>query len=80
MVKCDPAAILLLLALEFDTLSMNPRSLLRNKWVIRNFSLAHTKQLLQEVLAMDDARYIRAHLESALEQAGMGGLIRAGRR
>ncbi|GAB4393575.1 MAG: phosphoenolpyruvate--protein phosphotransferase [Gammaproteobacteria bacterium] len=76
----DPAAILLLLALEFDTLSMNPRSLLRNKWVIRNFSLAHTKQLLQEVLAMDDARYIRAHLESALEQAGMGGLIRAGRR
>ena len=48
------------------------------KWVIREFSMEHAKELLSEVLKMDDPVEIRLHMENALEQAGLGGLIRAG--
>jgi phosphotransferase system, enzyme I, PtsP len=75
----DPAAVILLLAMGFDTLSMSASRLPRVKWVIRNFSLKRAKQLLDEVLAMDDAIEIRNHMELALEEAGLGGLVRAGR-
>ena len=75
----DPAAVILLLAIGFDTLSMNATRLLRIKWVIRKFTLKRAKQLLEEVLAMDDAIEIRNHMELALEEAGLGGLMRAGR-
>ncbi len=75
----DPAAVILLLAIGFDTLSMNATRLLRIKWVIRKFTLKRAKQLLEEVLTMDDAIEIRNHMELALEEAGLGGLMRAGR-
>lgn len=75
----DPMAAVLLLAMGFDTLSMSARSLLRTKWVIRKFSLTHAQQLLQEVLKMDDPVEIRCHMEAALDDAGLGGLIRAGK-
>jgi phosphotransferase system enzyme I (PtsP) len=75
----DPAAVILLLAIGFDALSMNPNRLPRMKWVIRQFTLKHARKLLDEVLEMDDAIEIRGHMELALEEAGMGGLIRAGR-
>lgn len=75
----DPAAVILLLAIGFETLSMNATRLLRIKWVIRKFTLKRAKQLLEEVLTMDDAIEIRNHMELALEEAGLGGLMRAGR-
>lgn len=75
----DPAAVILLLAMGFDTLSMNSTRLLRTKWVIRKFTLKRAKQLLDEVLLMDDAVEIRNHMELALEDAGLGGLMRAGK-
>ncbi|AKQ33284.1 Phosphoenolpyruvate-protein phosphotransferase [Candidatus Coxiella mudrowiae] len=75
----DPLAVVLLLAMGFDMLSMNARILPRVKWVIRNFSLEKTKELLEEVLKMDDPKDIRLHMENTLEEAGLGGLIRAGR-
>lgn len=75
----DPLAVLLLLAMGFDTLSVNATSLPRIKWVIRNFSMLKAQQLLEEVLAMDDPIEIRCHMELALEEAGLGGLIRAGK-
>jgi phosphotransferase system enzyme I (PtsP) len=75
----DPAAVILLLAMGFDTLSMSGSCLLQIKWVIRNFSLQTAKKLLEEVLLMDDAVEIRNHMEQALEEVGLGGLIRAGR-
>lgn len=75
----DPLAVVLLLAMGFDTLSMNARILPRVKWVIRNFSLVAAKALLEQVLKMDDSKEVRLHLEHALEDAGLGGLIRAGR-
>lgn len=75
----DPVSVIVLLAMGFDSLSMNSTSLPRMKWVIRNFTLAYARKLLGEVLAMDNAALIRFHLEKALDQLGLGGLIRAGK-
>lgn len=76
----DPAAVLLLIAMGFDSLSMNARSLSRMKWVVRHFTIKNAFKLLQEVLNMDSSVMIRCHMELALEQAGLGGLIRAPRK
>lgn len=76
----DPASVVVLLAMGFDSLSMNPSSLPRAKWVIRNFTLAEARKLLGEVLQMDNPTLIRFHLEKALDEKGLGGLIRAGKK
>lgn len=76
----DPVAVLLLVAMGFDSLSMSASSLPRIKWVIRHFTRADTQTLLKEVLTMESPVMIRSHLELALQQAGLGALIRAGRR
>ncbi len=73
----DPLAVILLLAMGFDTLSMNSSGLPRVKWVIRNFSMALARKILAEVLEMEHPTEIRLHLQSALELQGLGGLIRA---
>lgn len=75
----DPAAVMLLLAMGFDSLSMNASSVGRVKWVVRHVSRKKAASLLQEVLSMESAVMIRCHVELALERAGLGNLIRAGR-
>ncbi|HLB58313.1 MAG TPA: phosphoenolpyruvate--protein phosphotransferase, partial [Gammaproteobacteria bacterium] len=76
----DPAAVILLVAMGFDSLSMSASSLSRMKWIIRQFSMKKARKLLQDVLSMESAVMIRCHMELALEQAGLGGLIRIGKR
>lgn len=76
----DPVAVILLLAMGFDGLSMNSSSLPRVKWVIRQFSMASARKILGEVLQMDNSTLIRFHLEKSLDMAGLGGLIRAGKQ
>jgi phosphotransferase system enzyme I (PtsP) len=49
------------------------------KWVVRQFTQKESAKLLQDVLSMESAVMIRCHLELALERAGLGGLVRAGR-
>ncbi|MFV0821718.1 phosphoenolpyruvate--protein phosphotransferase [Legionella micdadei] len=75
----DPLAVMLLLAMGFDTLSMNSTSLPRVKWVIRNITLAHARKVLADVLELEHPAEIRLHLQRALEEEGLGTLIRAGR-
>lgn len=75
----DPASAILLLAMGYNTLSMNATSLTRIKWVIRNFHLMHAQELLARSLECDHAHEIRVLLETALENAGLGGLVRAGK-
>jgi phosphotransferase system enzyme I (PtsP) len=75
----DPAAVILLVAMGFDSLSMSASSLARIKWVICQFSQTQAQKLLQEVLCMESAVMIRSHMELALERAGLSGLVRAGR-
>lgn len=75
----DPVAALLLLAIGFDSLSMNASSVSRIRWIIRHITQKKAAKLLQEVLSMESAVMIRCHMELALEKAGLGHLIRAGR-
>jgi len=75
----NPLASLLLLGMGVDSLSMSAGSLLRVKRVIRSFSRARARQLLQAALRMEEAVQIRRLMEGALEDMGLGGLIRAGK-
>ena len=74
----DPIAALLLLAMGIDSLSMSVSSLSRVKWVIRNTTRDRARKILSDVLTFEDAATIRKYLNKTLEEAGMGGLIRAG--
>ena len=75
----DPLAVILLIAMGFDTLSMNSAGLPRVKWVIRNFAIANARKILAEVLEFEHPTEIRFHLQKALEEEGLGNLIRAGK-
>jgi len=75
----DPAAVLLLVGMEIDSLSMSASSMNRVKWVIRSFTVENARRHLDEVMQMDDAVNIRDYLKKVLEQNGLGGLVRAGR-
>lgn len=75
----DPAAAILLLGLGINNLSMSAANLPRVKWVIRTFTRRKARMLLKEALTFEDARSIRRFLNAALEDAGLGGLVRAGR-
>lgn len=74
----DPLAVILLIAMGYDTLSMNSTSLPRVKWVIRNLYLARARKILAEVLEMEHAAEIRLFLQQTLENEGLGNLIRGG--
>jgi phosphotransferase system, enzyme I, PtsP len=75
----DPAAAVVLLGLGIDSLSMSVGSLLRVKSVLRAFTQARARELTEQVLQMEKETAIRALLNNALEEAGVGGLVRAGR-
>jgi len=75
----DPMAAILLLAMGFDALSMSSTSMLRIKWVIRMFDFAKAQELLHKALELESASAIRQLIAHAMEKAGLGGLIRAGK-
>jgi phosphotransferase system enzyme I (PtsP) len=75
----DPAASILLLGMGMDSLSMSAANLPRVKWVIRTFTQQRARQLLKEALSFEYTHQVRTYLNDALEDAGLGGLVRAGR-
>jgi phosphotransferase system enzyme I (PtsP) len=75
----DPAAAILLLGMGVDSLSMSAANLPRVKWVIRTFTRRKARMLLKEALTFEYAHLVRHFLNAALEDAGLGGLVRAGR-
>jgi len=72
----DPVAVMLLMAMGFDSLSMNATSVPKMKWVIRSMKMGRAKKLLDEIMCMPDALSIRHHLEDALIESGLGNLVR----
>lgn len=76
----DPAGAILLLGMGIDSLSMTVASLPRVKWVLRTFTRRRARALAQKALEMEDPVSIRAMLNNALEQAGLGSLVWTGRR
>lgn len=75
----DPVGALLLIGMGVDSLSMSPISILRIKHAARSISQSRMQSLLQQALAMESAHEVRALLNNVLEDAGLGGLVRAGR-
>jgi len=75
----DPAAVVLLVGMGVDILSMGPVGLSRAKGVIRSISRKRAKKLLQEALCMEGPETIRALLNRELDRVGRGGLVRAGK-
>jgi phosphotransferase system, enzyme I, PtsP len=75
----DPLSVLLLLAIGFDSFSMNAPSIERVRFILRQVTKKKAAKLLHEVLNMESAAMIRCHMELALERAGLGNLIRTGR-
>lgn len=72
----DPASALLLAGMGIDTLSMSVGSLLKVKWAIRSFTLKQTSELAEKALAMENVTDIRALVNQALDNVGLGELIR----
>jgi len=72
----DPAAALLLLGMGFDSLSVSVGSLLRIKYVIRSFTRAQAQALVQRAMRQDRPEPIRELLVAALQDAGLGRLLR----
>jgi len=75
----DPLGALLMLGLGVDALSMAPGSILRVKQVIRGFSARLARELWERSLQEDSARGVRSILIQALENEGIGGLLRPGK-
>lgn len=79
-IASDAVAAVLLLGLGFDQLSMNAGILLRIKWIIRTIPYKQAQELVARVLLLNDATLIRREVEKTLDDAGLGGLIRAGKK
>ncbi|WP_295541634.1 phosphoenolpyruvate--protein phosphotransferase [uncultured Thiohalocapsa sp.] len=75
----DPRATPLLLGLGVHSLSMGAGSLLRVKGVVRSISRARARELLGRALRCERGACVRALLMDALEEIGLGGLVRPGR-
>lgn len=75
----DPAAIIVLLGMGIDSLSVSVSAIPRVKWVIRSFSQDRAEALLAQCRLLDSPSQIRSLLNNALVQAGLGGLFRAGK-
>ena len=71
----DPLGMILLVAMGFDTLSMNATSLDVSKWILRKFTLATCQKLLNRALLCDDAHAVLALLSRAFEKAGIAHLV-----
>ena len=79
LVASGQEAVPLLLGMGVDSLSMSAGSLLRVKSVVRNTSRARARQLLQAALRMEEAYQVKRFMGAALEDLGLGGLVRPGK-
>ncbi|MDE1461383.1 phosphoenolpyruvate--protein phosphotransferase [Spartinivicinus poritis] len=71
----EPLAVVLLVAMGFDVLSMNATNLPKVKWVLSNISVGWAKEVLSKVLVLDDAKIIHSTLELELRKAGLGKIL-----
>ncbi len=74
----DPAAAILLMAMGFDSLSMNATNLPKVKWMLRQINLVKAKELLTEALSHDNPQVIHSSLQLALKNLGLARMIGPG--
>jgi phosphotransferase system enzyme I (PtsP) len=71
----DPEGAVLLLAMGYDVLSMNATALPKVKKALRNVNLSEARELLDEVMEMEQASTIHQRLEQFLTEHGMEKFI-----
>jgi len=71
----DPAAALLLMAMGFDSLSMNATHLPKVKWLLRQIRLSHAQALLSDVMRMDNPLIVHSTLSLALKSLGLDKIL-----
>jgi phosphotransferase system enzyme I (PtsP) len=71
----DPAAAVLLMAMGYDSLSMNATNLPKVKWLLRQMSLSKAKELLEQLLKIDNPQVVHSALHLALRNLGLGRVI-----
>jgi phosphotransferase system, enzyme I, PtsP len=71
----DPGGAVLLLGMGYNVLSMNAISLPRVKKALRNVRRSEARRLLKDVMQLDCAMEVNAHLEHFLAQHGMEKFI-----
>ena len=71
----DPAAAVLLMAMGFDSLSMNATNLPKVKWMLRQVSMTKAKELLAEMMTIDNPQVIHSSLQLALKKLGLARMI-----
>jgi len=74
----EPGGAILLLAMGYRNLSMNSYNIDRIRWIIRHIAAADLPELLRQVLAARSPQQVRQRVILALENAGLGGFVRAG--
>jgi len=74
----EPAGAILLLAMGYDKLSMNPHNILKIKWIIRHVELDKAKRILAHVLSLSSTEQVHGYMREQLELLGLGGFVRAG--
>ncbi|CAK9891856.1 MULTISPECIES: phosphoenolpyruvate--protein phosphotransferase [Pseudomonas] len=74
----DPAAAVLLMAMGFDSLSMNATNLPKVKWMLRQVSLSKSKELLAQAMGIDNPQVIHSSLQLALKNLGLARMIGPG--
>lgn len=67
----NPNAAILLMAMGFDSLSMNATSLPRVKWMLRRVSLSQVRNLLDEIMALQHPVAVHQHLQQRLQEWGL---------
>ncbi len=72
----DPGAAILLMAMGYDSLSMNATNLPKVKSVLRNCTLADAHALLESVMQQYDANAIHDLVEQQMEKMGVTRLFR----
>ncbi len=72
----DPGTATLLMAMGFDSLSMSASNLLKIKKTIRTVPHERARELLAQVLQVDNAAVIKSLVEFELEDLGLMDLIR----
>ncbi|WP_434559362.1 phosphoenolpyruvate--protein phosphotransferase [Pseudomonas sp. Z5-35] len=71
----DPAAAVLLMAMGFDSLSMNATNLPKVKWMLRQINLSKAQELLAELMTIDNPQVIHSSLQLALKNLGLARMI-----
>ncbi|KRP63186.1 phosphoenolpyruvate--protein phosphotransferase [Pseudomonas trivialis] len=74
----DPAAAVLLMAMGFDSLSMNATNLPKVKWMLRQVELGMAKELLATLMTIDNPQVIHSSLQLALKNLGLTRMINPG--